>query len=69
MTLFALLFGARHVTPRERHAGLGVAIAFESLVKLLALLTVGAVAVAGVFGSYSGLGTWLTEHPEALRAA
>ena len=23
VTLFALLFGARHVTPRERHAGLG----------------------------------------------
>ena len=66
VTLFALLFGARHVTPRERHAGLGVAIAFESLVKLLALLTLAAVAVAGVFGGFSGLGDWLTAHPQAL---
>ena len=69
VTLFALLFGARHVTPRERHAGLGVAIAFESLVKLLALLTVGAVAVGSVFGGFSGLSRWLAEHPDALRAA
>jgi len=69
VTLFALLFGARHVTPRERHAGLGVAIAFESLVKLVALLTVGAVAVSGVFGGLSGLSRWLAEHPEALRRA
>ena len=69
VTLFALLFGARHVTPRERHAGLGVAIAFESLVKLLALLTLAAVAVAGVFGGFSGLGDWLTAHPQALAQA
>ncbi len=69
VTLFALLFGARHVTPRERHAGLGVAIAFESLVKLLALLTVAAVAVNGVFGGLGGLSHWLAEHPEALARA
>ena len=69
VTLFALLFGARHVTPRERHAGLGVAIAFESLVKLLALLTVGAVAVSGVFGGLPGLSRWLAEHPGALEQA
>ena len=69
VTLFALLFGARHVTPRERHAGLGVAIAFESLVKLLALLTVGAVAVTSVFGGLSGLSRWLASHPQALESA
>ncbi len=69
VTLFALLFGARHVTPRERHAGLGVAIAFESLVKLLALLTVAAVAVTSVFGGLSGLSHWLAAHPQALQSA
>ena len=69
VTLFALLFGARHVTPRERHAGLGVAIAFESLVKLVALLTVGLVAVTSVFGGLSGLSRWLVEHPDALARA
>ncbi|AHK78899.1 histidine kinase [Ectothiorhodospira haloalkaliphila] len=66
--LFAILFGARHITPREKHEGLVVAIAFESAVKLVALLMVGAFALFGIFGGWSGLNTWLMEHPEALEA-
>lgn len=66
LILFAVLFGARHTSPRERHAGLVVAIAFESLVKLLALLTVGGFALFGVFGGPSGLERWLAVHPEAV---
>ena len=69
VALFALLFGARHVTPRERHAGLGLAIAFESVVKVAALLTVAAVAVVHVFGGAGGLERWLADHPQALEAA
>src|SRR5690606_27010032 len=68
LTLFAILFGARHITPREKHEGLRVAIAFESAGKLLALLGVGALALFGVFGGPSGLGHWLTEHPSAIHA-
>jgi len=68
LIVFAILFGARHVSPREKHRGLVAAIAFESLVKLVALLLAGAFAVFGVFGGPSGLGQWLTEHPEATRA-
>lgn len=30
ITVFAILFGARHLSPREKHQGLVVAIAFES---------------------------------------
>jgi Na+/proline symporter/signal transduction histidine kinase/CheY-like chemotaxis protein len=41
MALFAIIFGLRHVHSSERHQGLMVAIAFESLVKLGALLAVG----------------------------
>jgi signal transduction histidine kinase/Na+/proline symporter len=41
MVVFATLFGARHAAATERHPGLVVAIAFESTVKLLALLAVG----------------------------
>ncbi len=66
LTGFAILFGARHVTPREKHAGLVVAIAFESLVKLLALLAVGAFALLGVLGGPGGLDAWLAAHPEAI---
>lgn len=41
MILFAILFGVRHVHASERHQGMMVAIAFESLVKLGAFLAVG----------------------------
>lgn len=68
LSLFAILFGARHITPREKHEGLVVAIAFESAVKLLALLTVGAFALFGVFGGLGGLDRWLDMHPQALEA-
>jgi signal transduction histidine kinase/Na+/proline symporter len=59
MVLFATLFGARHATTRERHPGLVVAIAFESVVKLLALLAVGAFVLS------MGLGP--TPHEAAVR--
>ena len=68
LILFAILFGARHISPREKHEGLVVAIAFESLVKLVAMLMVGTFAVFGVFGGFGGVGKWLTAHPEALEA-
>lgn len=42
---FVVLFGQRHLDSQERHQGLMGAIAFESLVKLLALLAVGILAL------------------------
>ena len=63
---FAVLFGARHISPREKHEGLVVAIAFESLVKLCALIAVGLFALFGVFGGPQGLDAWLSVNPEAL---
>ena len=66
LTVFAILFGARHISPREKHQGLVAAIAFESLVKLLALLAVGIFAIAGIFGGLDGLSGWLEANPEAL---
>jgi len=66
VTLFAVLFGARQVTPREKHEGLVVAIAFESLIKLVALLAVAAYALFGVFGGPAGLDAWLRAHPQAV---
>ena len=68
VTLFAILFGARHISPREKHEGLVVAIAFESLVKLTALLGVGLYAVFGVFGGLDRMDQWLAQHPEQLEA-
>ena len=41
MAVFTILFGVRNVSASEQHRGMMLAIAFESVVKLLALLTVG----------------------------
>jgi Na+/proline symporter/signal transduction histidine kinase len=68
LILFAIMFGARHTSPREKHRGLVAAIAFESLVKLAALLLVGLFALFGVFQGPSDLANWLQAHPEATRA-
>lgn len=68
LTVFAILFGARHVTPRDKHLGLVGAIAFESLIKLTALLGVAGYALFGVFDGPSGMQTWLDANPDALRA-
>ncbi len=68
LILFAVLFGARHISPREKHMGLVAAIAFESAVKLIAILAVGAFAIFGVFSGPSNMATWLAENPDATEA-
>jgi len=68
IALFSILFGARHISLREKHHGLMVAIAFESLVKLLALLMVGLFAVFGIFGGFNELNQYLLENQEAKEA-
>ncbi len=66
IAMFAILFGARHISPREKHEGLVSAIAFESLIKLIALLSVGLFAIFGVFDGFDGLNQWLSANPQAL---
>jgi Na+/proline symporter/signal transduction histidine kinase len=53
LAAFAILFGTRHLDATEHHEGLVAAIAFESVVKLLAFLAVG---VFVTFGIYHGFG-------------
>ena len=50
---FTIVFGARHLDSTERHEGMVAAIAFESVVKLLAFLAVGVFVSYGLF---NGLG-------------
>jgi len=52
---FTLLFGTRHLDATERHEGMVAAIAFESLVKLLAFLAVGAFVTFGLYGGFADL--------------
>lgn len=65
ISLFAILFGARHITNREKHEGLVIAIAFESLIKLIAMATIALFVLIKVFGGPTGLNDWLLYHPEA----
>jgi len=53
LAAFTIVFGTRHLDAAEHHPGMVAAIAFESLVKLLAFLAVG---VFVTFGMYNGLG-------------
>ena len=52
---FTLLFGTRHLDATERHEGMVAAIAFESLVKLLAFLAVGLFVTFGLYGGFADL--------------
>ena len=49
---FAVIFGARHLDPMERHEGLIAVVAFESLVKLVSFLLAGIYVTYGIFGGY-----------------
>lgn len=53
LAAFTILFGTRHLDATERHEGMVAAIAFESLVKLLAFFAVGMFVT---FGIYNGFG-------------
>lgn len=48
MALFTILFGTRNVDAREQHLGVVAAIAFEAVVKFLALIAVGLFVVFGL---------------------
>jgi sigma-B regulation protein RsbU (phosphoserine phosphatase) len=52
LAIFSIVFGARKLVSSERHEGLIAAIAFESLIKLVALLAVGILVTYGMFGGF-----------------
>ena len=52
---FTIVFGARRLDSAERHEGMVAAIAFESVVKLLAFLVVGAYVAYGLFDGLADL--------------
>jgi signal transduction histidine kinase len=54
---FTIAFGTRHLDAAERHEGMVAAIAFESLVKLLAFVAVGAFVTFAMFDGFADLFT------------
>ena len=57
LAVFAILFGTRHLEATERHEGIVAAIAFESIVKLLAFLAVGVFVTYGIFNGFRDIFT------------
>ncbi len=64
---FTMVFGARHLDSAERHEGMVAAIAFESVVKLVAFLAVGVFVTFGLFASPSELFAAVRAQPELAR--
>ena len=67
LAVFTILFGTRHLDATERHEGMVAAIAFESVVKLLAFLAVGLFVTYGMFGGFSELFERAAAAPELAR--
>ncbi len=67
MGVFSILFGTRHIDASEHHQGMVAAIAFESVVKLLAFVAVGAFVTFGIFGGPSDLFAKALADPELAR--
>ncbi|MDT0502467.1 NahK/ErcS family hybrid sensor histidine kinase/response regulator [Halomonas sp. PAR7] len=63
MAAFAILFGTRHTDATEHHEGMIHAVAFESLIKLVAFLVLGAYVTWGMF---DGLGDLLVRAESQL---
>src|SRR6185437_10149609 len=63
MAVFTVLFGVRHVSASEQHRGMMMAIAFESVVKLVALVAVGPFVLFVLFDGPFDLWARLAEQP------
>ena len=64
LALFAMVFGTRNMDASEHHRGLMWAIAFESLVKLLAFVAIGLFAIFGVFDGLDSVAQSMRETAE-----
>jgi len=64
LAAFTILFGTRHLDATERHEGMVAAIAFESLVKLLAFFAVGLFVTFGVYDGFADIFTRAAQVPE-----
>jgi Na+/proline symporter/nitrogen-specific signal transduction histidine kinase len=64
LAAFAVLFGTRKPEATERHEGLVAAIALESVVKLIAFLTVGFFVTYGIYNGFGDLFSRAQKMPE-----
>ncbi|MBW2467323.1 MAG: histidine kinase, partial [Deltaproteobacteria bacterium] len=67
MAAFSILFGTRHIDATERHEGMVAAIAFESVVKLLAFSAAGIFITFIMFDGPLDLFGWVSHYQETSR--
>ena len=67
LAAFTILFGTRHLDATERHEGMVAAIAFESVVKLMAFFAAGLFVVYGLNDGVGALFERAREFPEIAR--
>ena len=64
LAMFTILFGARYLDATERHEGMVAAIAFESVIKLVAFVAVGAFVTYGMYDGFGDIFARAKEVPE-----
>jgi len=64
LAAFTILFGTRHLDATERHEGLVAAVAFESLVKLVAFIAVGVYVTYGMYDGFADIFARAEDYPQ-----
>jgi Na+/proline symporter/signal transduction histidine kinase len=64
LAAFTILFGTRHLDAAEHHEGMVAAVAFESVVKLVAFVAVGAWVSWGLYNGFGDIFARAAEKPE-----
>lgn len=67
LALFTIVFGTRHLDASERHEGMVAAVAFESVVKLLAFTAAGCWVVFGLFDGFRDVFDQAAASPDLSR--
>src|SRR5688572_5675182 len=68
LAAFTIAFGTRHLDAAEHHQGMVAAIAFESLVKLLAFLAVGLFVTYGMYDGVADIFSRARAEPKLSRS-
>ena len=67
LVVFTVIFGTRTIVATDRHEGMVTAIAFESIIKLLAFLVIGIFVTFGVFDGLGDIFSRAAQNPALKR--
>ncbi len=67
LAAFTILFGTRHIDVTERHEGMVAAIAFESIVKLVAFVAVGLYVTFALFNGPTDIFSQISADPDKAK--